>query len=176
MLLTYLIANASPPADFVREHLGKYNGYKDDGVTDHFVPVLMVNHNGKLLIVACAGGTVIDGEVISIGLTPIGELITRTAATFVHPDNGIVLRHLRCNGTTGELKRKIMEAFDMAQCGDLVLFVADMAGECDGKLLAGVLKPLRSVKVKTFRPFPRGDLGDFLCLADDATILKEVSA
>ena len=109
------------------------------------VPVMSVQMGSQSFISCMAGGTMAgdDTEVpremrIEDGLrfTPLGDLIFETANKFVAPGGRLILREIKCAGIgKGRIAEKVLETLRAGQTGDLIVFIGDMAGACDGCIL-----------------------------------------
>jgi len=68
-------------------------------------------------------------------MTDMGELTLKTALAFVAPGKAVIFRELTCTCGKERMREKIFEGLALARQGDLVVFLGDIAGNCDGKIL-----------------------------------------
>lgn len=121
-------------------------GLPDAATRRHLTVLLQTHYNGTTLLTTLCGGqfnrATVDRNFVSVGvpadslfMTDMGELTLKTALAFVAPGKAVIFRELTCTCGKERMKEKIYEGLALARQGDLVIFLGDIAGNCDGKIL-----------------------------------------
>lgn len=101
----------------------------------------------KHVLVTLAGGQVRPQPAFS----DIGALHIATASRFVTPENKIIWQEIYCEVSDKKIKQKIAKALRQAADGDLVVFVGDIAGTCDGRILPHLnLVPKKTIELPEY--------------------------
>ncbi len=91
------------------------------------------SEGSKEVYVCEAVGTMKENEFPEF--TEVGDWIYHCAVRFVSPDNMAIFFEITCNCDDETLKRRILNGFNETKDGDLLCFVGDFTGECDGRLM-----------------------------------------
>lgn len=121
-------------------------GLPDAATRQHLTVLLLTRYNGTTFLTTLCGGQFnpakVERNFVSAGIprnsllmTDMGELTLKTALAFVAPGKAVIFRELTCTCGKERMREKIFEGLEMAQQGDLVVFLGDIAGNCDGKIL-----------------------------------------
>lgn len=121
-------------------------GLSDAYERRHLTVLLKTHYNGVTFLTTLCGGQFnrakVERSFVSAGvpresllMTDMGELTLKTALAFVAPKKAVIFRELTCTCGKDRMREKIFEGLALAQQGDLVVFLGDIAGNCDGKIL-----------------------------------------
>lgn len=142
MPISHVVANAEVSREDIKKVMPGKRFHPDQKFV---VPVMHVQMGSQAFICCMAGGEMsgedteeprLLREEDDIKLTPLGELIMRTAGRFVAPGGRLILREVKCDGIEqARITEKVMETLRIGQTGDLIVFIGDMAGACDGCIL-----------------------------------------
>lgn len=134
MIVSHRIADAFVDLEAVRKVMpaADVSGYDAMLVAIYFVD--MGTHS---CICCLAGGRI---EATENGptpiLTPIGQLTTDAARAYMSRTGSVHYHPIRCaNVGKGRLTEQVQTLLRAARMGDLVVFVGDHVGACDGRIL-----------------------------------------
>ncbi|MEN8215289.1 MAG: hypothetical protein ABFS56_02715 [Pseudomonadota bacterium] len=101
-------------------------------------------------VLCCTAGGKLTEDYKDAALTTVGRGSLFAMMHFVEQDQRVLFAKIKCHSKT-HIKNRVLSILSRAQDGDGVCFVGDMAGECDGKILGGVLNPDGSVECRRFQ-------------------------
>ena len=140
-IFSLMVGNAFADPALV-EQMGLSDAYE----RRHLTVLLQTHYNGVTFLTTLCGGQFnrakVERSFVSAGvprdsllMTDMGELTLKTALAFVAPKKAVIFRELTCTCGKERMREKIFEGLALARQGDLVIFLGDIAGNCDGKIL-----------------------------------------
>lgn len=144
--------------------------------------VFQVVMGDKKFICCTAGGKITSSQKSSglkminssdqIALSALGKITIDVAGKFVSHQSRLIIQEINCELGNNSIKTRISEGMSYANDGDLLVFIGDMAGSCDGRILPLLNYNGEKIELPNLRDTPQSKTENELPKLSTAEIQK----